>query len=93
MGNTTETSHFVSKIPKEHDVFMGSIYTTFCESIHLQPIASTLFMDFLAFIYRTVERDSKVVEREEKWDEDLYMLISYSLSYGFYKYHELLVTI
>ncbi|XP_051509664.1 opsin-5-like [Myxocyprinus asiaticus] len=30
MGNTTETAHFVSTIPKEHDVFMGSMYTTFC---------------------------------------------------------------
>ncbi|XP_067269173.1 opsin 7, group member d [Pseudorasbora parva] len=30
MGNTSETTLFVSKIPKEHDVFMGSLYTTFC---------------------------------------------------------------
>ncbi len=39
---------------------MGSVYITFCESFHLQLIVFTLFMDFLPFIYRTVERDSKV---------------------------------
>ncbi|XP_055024727.2 opsin 7, group member d [Misgurnus anguillicaudatus] len=30
MGNTSETTLFVSTIPKEHDVFMGSLYTVFC---------------------------------------------------------------
>ncbi|KAA0713676.1 Visual pigment-like receptor peropsin [Triplophysa tibetana] len=30
MGNSSEIAHFASTIPKEHDVFMGSIYTIFC---------------------------------------------------------------
>ncbi|KAG9270370.1 opsin 7, group member d [Astyanax mexicanus] len=30
MGNASETGRFVSTIPKEHDVCMGAIYTTFC---------------------------------------------------------------
>ncbi|XP_036433942.1 opsin 7, group member d [Colossoma macropomum] len=30
MGNASETGRFVSTIPKEHDVFMGALYTTFC---------------------------------------------------------------
>ncbi|TRY99453.1 hypothetical protein DNTS_022996 [Danionella cerebrum] len=30
MGNTSESTHFASKIRKEYDVFMGSLYTTFC---------------------------------------------------------------
>ncbi len=80
MGNSTETFHFASKIPKEHDVFMGSVYITFCESFHLQLIVFTLFMDFLPFIYRTVERDSKVEGKRGEMDEDLFMLISYGLS-------------
>lgn len=62
MGNTSETSLFVSRIPKEHDVFMGSIYTTFCESTCLQVILFIyyLFIYLLAFIYRAVRRDRKV---------------------------------